>query len=110
MDNVACYGSEDKLIDCTFNTETSEDVHSNDIWVKCSSVTEKSMSTTNNTGLTIPTEKGISTASSEQEKSTGLIIPLVAVCVLLLVMVVIISVLCLYVCKRGTKTRSGTDR
>ena len=94
MDNVACYGSEDKLTDCTFNTETSEDVHNNDIWVKCSSVTEKDISTT----------------SSEQEKSTGLIIPLVAVCVLLLVMVVIISVLCLYMCKRGTKTRSGTDR
>ena len=93
MDNVACYGSEDKLIDCTFKTETSKGVHTN-IWIECSSVTEKSMSTTN----------------IEQKNNTALIIPLVTVCVLLLVMVVINSVLCLYVCKRGTKTRSGTDR
>ena len=36
MDNVACYGNEDKLIDCTYHTDTSEDDHSDDIWVKCS--------------------------------------------------------------------------
>ena len=36
MDNVACQGSEAKLIDCTYHTDTSEDKHSDDIWVKCS--------------------------------------------------------------------------
>ena len=35
MDNVACYGSESQLLDCTHHTDTSEDVHSEDIWVNC---------------------------------------------------------------------------
>ena len=35
MDNVACYGSEDKLTDCTYHTDTSEDVHKDDIWINC---------------------------------------------------------------------------
>ena len=35
MDNVACYGSEDKLIDCTYHTDTTEDNHINDIWIEC---------------------------------------------------------------------------
>ena len=45
MDNVACYGSEDKLIDCTYHTDTSEDEHVNDIWINCDgTVSEKSSS------------------------------------------------------------------
>ena len=35
MDNVACYGSEDKLIDCSYYTDTTEDDHSNNIWINC---------------------------------------------------------------------------
>jgi hypothetical protein len=35
VNNVACYGSEDKLIDCTYHTDTTEDDHSNDIWINC---------------------------------------------------------------------------
>ena len=35
MDNVACFGSEDKLIDCSYHTDTTEDDHSNDIWINC---------------------------------------------------------------------------
>ena len=35
MDNVACLGSEDKLIDCTYHTDTSEDDHSADVRVHC---------------------------------------------------------------------------
>ena len=31
MDNVACYGSEDKLADCNYHTDTTEDKHKNDI-------------------------------------------------------------------------------
>ena len=92
MDNVACYGSEDKLTDCTFNTQTSEDVHNNDIWIECSSVIGTSMSTINN-----------------EENNTALIISLVAVCGLLLVLVVISSVVCLCKCKRSP-TRSDTVR
>ena len=31
MDHVACFGFEDKLIDCSYHTDTSEDDHSADI-------------------------------------------------------------------------------
>ena len=37
MDTVACYGSETKLIECSYHTDTSEDAHSEDVWVKCGS-------------------------------------------------------------------------
>ena len=39
MDAVGCYGTESKLIDCTFHTDTSEDSHSGDIWIDCGSST-----------------------------------------------------------------------
>ena len=36
MDNVACYGSEDKLIDCSYHTtDTKKHQHDEDIWIKC---------------------------------------------------------------------------
>ena len=35
MDNVACYGLEDKLVECNYHTDTTEDDHSNDIWINC---------------------------------------------------------------------------
>ena len=38
MDNVACRGTEERLTDCSYNTDTSEDTLSQDIWIDCSSV------------------------------------------------------------------------
>ena len=35
MDNVGCHGTEDRLIDCAYHTDTSEDSHSGDVWIKC---------------------------------------------------------------------------
>ena len=43
MDNVACYGSEERLLDCAHDTDTVGDVH-NDIWVKCLSASDVSKS------------------------------------------------------------------
>ena len=37
MDNVGCYGTEEKLIDCAYHTNTSGDKHSGDVWIDCSS-------------------------------------------------------------------------
>ena len=42
MDNVACFGSEEKLIDCSYDTDTSEDDHSADIRVHCAQNSETS--------------------------------------------------------------------
>ena len=39
MDNVACYGSEEELIDCTYHTDTGEDEHTDDIWINCNTIT-----------------------------------------------------------------------
>ena len=41
MDTVGCYGTESKLIDCTYHMDTSEDTHSGDIWIDCSSSTTR---------------------------------------------------------------------
>ena len=37
MDNVGCYGTEEKLIDCSYHTDTSGDRHSGDVWIDCGS-------------------------------------------------------------------------
>ena len=36
MDNIGCQGTENKLIECGYHTDTSEDSHSGDIWIDCS--------------------------------------------------------------------------
>ena len=35
MDNVACHGTEERLTDCSYHTDTSEDRHWADIWIEC---------------------------------------------------------------------------
>ena len=46
MDNVACYGLENKLIDCSYHTDTTEDEHSHDIWINCHTTERSSDHTT----------------------------------------------------------------
>ena len=47
MDNVACFGSEDNLIECTYHTDTSEDDHSTDVRVHCKPSTNAIQGSTN---------------------------------------------------------------
>ena len=35
MDNVACVGSEARLVDCMYSPDTGSDYHSEDAGVKC---------------------------------------------------------------------------
>ena len=35
MNNVTCFGSEAKLIECNYRNDTSGDDHSEDVWVNC---------------------------------------------------------------------------
>lgn len=35
LNNVACFGSETKLTECSYHTDTNADKHSEDIWVNC---------------------------------------------------------------------------
>ena len=64
MDNVACYGTESKLIDCTYHTDTSEDEHSEDIWIDCGTPTSTS-TPVNNTPPSDPT-RDITSATDKQ--------------------------------------------
>ena len=50
MDNVACYGSEDKLINCSYHTDTTEENHINDIWIDCD-VTDNVATSQNTTSM-----------------------------------------------------------
>ena len=35
MDDVACTGSESRLIDCVYDNDTNEDTHAEDAGVRC---------------------------------------------------------------------------
>ena len=35
MDNVACTGSELRLLDCSYDSDTSDDTHAEDVGVRC---------------------------------------------------------------------------
>ena len=60
MDTVACYGSEDKLTDCTYHTDTSEDVHNEDIWINCNTISS----------VTSPSQQPTSSTNNEQSNPT----------------------------------------
>ena len=82
MDNVACYGSEDNLIDCGYHTDTTEDEHSHDIWINCDTTKQSSDQTTARAALTVS-------------------LALVVVIVVLIVVVIILAVI-LFKHKKGT--------
>ena len=52
LDNVACYGSEERLIDCFYHMDTTEDKHNSDIWINCET-TDHSTSRTSAVALAV---------------------------------------------------------
>ena len=72
MGYVGCYGSEDKIIDCSYHTGTTEDDHSNDVWINCDTSEQDTTDTTEqNTDLSTPTiDTTDSEQSSDQSKTT----------------------------------------
>ena len=65
MDNIGCHGTEARLTDCAYHRDTSEDSHSGDVWIDCSS-SANSIESNNNT------------ATDSGDNVTGLIVALVA--------------------------------
>ena len=92
MDNVACYGSEDKLIDCTYHTDTTEDDHSNDIWINC-----------NVTGASKPATTTNIDPSDESTSITPMITLVVGLIGLNLSILVVIFLVGYIVCRRNSK-------
>ena len=88
MDNVACYGSEDKLTDCTYHTDTSEDVHKDDIWINCNVINS-------NEGPTSVTNDQQSTEERSKSESptntTALVVSLVGLAIIILVIGLLIG-------------------
>ena len=104
MDTVACYGSEDKLTDCTYHTDTSEDVHDEDIWINCNKTipTQQPTSVIDDTG---PTTKELK--SDAPSNTIALAVSLVGLAISL---VVIGLLICLLVYNRKRKSGTTTNR
>ena len=93
MDNVACYGSEDKLINCSYHTDTTEDNHINDIWIECNM-------TDTSTVITLP---NVSDKSNNGSSIAPLALSLIALGISILVMVFMIDYI-VYRHKRNSRT------
>ena len=91
IDNVACYGSEDKLIDCTYHTDTSEDTHAGDIWIDCSSSTATSAG-----------QSSDQTHADNGKIDTAVIVAVIAAVIGLLALVIIIAYI---ICNKQGKIR-----
>ena len=95
IDNVACYGNEDKLIDCTYHTDTSEDDHSDDIWLDC----KNSITTSTDSTTTESSGQAGSPATDQNEQSISTL-SIVALVVALIAVGISILVIIGFVCKK----------
>ena len=122
MDTVACYGSENKLTDCTYHTDTSEDMHNKDIWINCNKTipTQQPTSVTNNDRSnsseqpTSATNKIDDTETTTKELKSDTPSNTVALAVslvgLAISLVVIGLLICLLVYNRKRKSATTTNR
>ena len=101
MDNVACYGTESKLIDCTYHTDTSEDKHSEDIWINCGTPTPVNNTPTNDPtrDTTSATGKQTSDKQLQTTSTTSLVVAFIALGSSILVIIFLIG----YTYKRQNK-------
>ena len=91
MDNVVCFGSEDKLIDCSYHSDTSENDHSTDIRVQRAQTSEIPTDDAAPTDDAIPATDVIPTANAAMQESTNTIsvaalTAALAVCVLIVIL------------------------
>ena len=120
MDNVACYGSEDRLTDCTYHTDTSEDTHDNDIWIICGTQRTDSSGlpnnkTTESTASSGPptniTTVATSTLSNEPSMNTTIILAIgISVVVALVIGIIAVVLLIIYRYKHKGGTIQDLDR
>ena len=103
MDNVACFGFEDKLIDCSHHTDTSEDDHSTDIRVHCTQSNE-----THNDN-TAPIENTSPTADAAMHESTSFI-SVAALTVALIVCVLLVILAIIYIVHQRQKLPVSSER
>ena len=79
MNNVTCFGSEAKLIECNYRKDTSGDDHSEDIWVNCDA-----------------SSPDRSTKQSSSSTSVTVVVLVVLLCVSILVIIITVVAFLLY--------------
>ena len=87
MDNVGCFGTEAKLIDCAYHTDTSEDRHSDDIWMDCMSTGGTTSNPNGSNGANSSDKTGAETSDHDIE----LIVALVALVGVILLAIAVVS-------------------
>ena len=97
MDNVGCHGTEDRIIDCAYHTDTSEDRHSGDIWIECDTASKPDPDKKPETGQKNEGPQSDGQAEkrvvSERGSDVGLAVALVALVISLVVVFALIAVL-----------------
>ena len=93
MDNVACFGSEAKLINCSYHSDTSEDDHSADVLVHCALENE----------TTTPDSETTTVDTAGQESATTLSV--VSLCVALIICVVVVVLGMVYIIHKHQKCK-----
>jgi len=91
MDNVACFGSEAKLINCSYHSDTSEDDHSADVLVHCALESE-----------TITPDSQITTVDTARQESV-LTVSVVSLSVALIICVVVVVFGMIYIIHKCQK-------
>ena len=108
MDNVACYGSENKLIDCSYNTDTTEDEHLNDIWINCNVASDKeqvTQATSDTTEVVSPSANTLTNESSTTTSTVSLVVALIG----LGISMVVIAFLIGYILYKRKRKTNGID-
>ena len=103
MDNVGCHGTEDRLIDCAYHTDTSEDSHSGDVWIECDTASSDPAGTSkaNNTDTG---EKTATTAEAGTDNDTGVIVAVVALVGLVILAIAFVAYI-IYTRQSGIRER-----
>ena len=91
---MACYGAEAKLIDCSYHTDTAEDDHSEDIWVRCLNIEHPDCSLNKDTTVS-------------QQRSSSSALSAVALTMVLAICMVVVTVVVVYVVLRHIKKRKN---
>ena len=119
MDNVGCYGTENRLIDCAYNTDTREDTHTGDVWIDCSGYKSTS-EPDGGKGISDGTGNGSDGSESnaeskensrdEEDSDSGNSVALVLAVLALIGVLLIFIVLICYIIYMMWKKRSGDQK
>ena len=111
MDDVGCYGSEDKLIDCSYHTDATKDEHINDVWITCNANEQATQATFDATQATFDATEIVSSSANKESTESTSTISVVALAVVVIVLgisiLVIIFLIDYIVCRHKRQSLSS---